>query len=58
MENGLNKFMALMSGIRYYSFGDSVVNLHISFGHIKFLASLPGIDETFKDQYSNKKGIY
>ena len=58
MKNGLNKFMALLPRIRQYSSGDSVINLHISFGLIKFLASLLGINDNFKDQYSNQKGIY
>ena len=36
----------------------SIINLYISFALNKFLVPLSRIDDTFKDQYSNQKGIY
>ena len=36
-KNVLNKFLALLTGIRLYSFGNSVINLYISFGPFSYI---------------------
>ena len=63
MKFGLNKFLAplprtekfLGGNTRSLAYTDHIIRFSLN----KFLASLAGdqIDE-FKDQYSNKKGIY
>ena len=42
MSFGLNKFLAPLPGIRQQSFGNSVINLYMSFGLYKFYGAVAG----------------